>query len=65
MSARLLTIRETCNELRASRATIYRLFAARELAFVQIGARRRVTADEIARFLAAHTVALVAEESVR
>lgn len=55
MSARLLTVAEAADELRASRATIYRLFAAGELAWVQIGARRRVTATEIARFLAEHT----------
>lgn len=55
MSAGLLTIQETAAELKSSRATIYRLFAAGELRWVQIGARRRVTAAEIDRFLAEHT----------
>jgi excisionase family DNA binding protein len=55
MTTRLLTIQETAAELRSSRATVYRLFAAGELDFVQIGARRRVTAAEIDRFIAAHS----------
>ncbi|MDT5201068.1 MAG: hypothetical protein QOF88_4425 [Mycobacterium sp.] len=55
MSAGLLTVQETAAELRVSRPTVYRLFAAGELAWVQIGARCRVTAAEIDRFIAAHS----------
>jgi excisionase family DNA binding protein len=55
MSEKLLTVLETAGALRSSRATVYRLFAAGELRWVQIGARRRVTAAEVARFLAEHT----------
>jgi excisionase family DNA binding protein len=40
-----------------SRSSIYRLFEAGELAWVQIGASRRVTSAEIHRFIAAHTEA--------
>jgi hypothetical protein len=36
---------------------MYRLFDAGELAWVQIGAARRVTSAEIHRFIAAHTEA--------
>jgi hypothetical protein len=41
----------------APRRSIYRLFEAGELAWVQIGASRRVTSAEIHRFIAAHTEA--------
>jgi excisionase family DNA binding protein len=53
----LLTVSEAAAELRISRSSIYRLFEARELAWVQIGAARRVTSAEIHRFIAAHTEA--------
>lgn len=56
MTAALLTVGEAGAKLRSSRATIYRLFASGELAWVQIGARRRVTAAEVERFIAAHRV---------
>jgi predicted DNA-binding transcriptional regulator AlpA len=40
-----------------SRSSIYRLFDAGQLGWVQIGASRRVTSAEIERFIAAHTEA--------
>ncbi|MGE2714223.1 helix-turn-helix domain-containing protein [Mycolicibacterium litorale] len=55
MTAALLTVAESAAALRVSRPTIYRLFAAGELSWVQVGGRRRVTAAEIARFIDAHT----------
>jgi excisionase family DNA binding protein len=55
VSENLLTVQETAAKFKSSRATVYRLFAAGELAWVQIGARRRVTAAEIDRFIAEHT----------
>ena len=53
----LLKVSEAAAALRISRASIYRLFDAGELAWVQIGASRRVTSAEIHRFIAAHTEA--------
>ncbi|SEH79445.1 DNA binding domain-containing protein, excisionase family [Mycolicibacterium rutilum] len=53
----LLTVSEAAGALRISRSSIYRLFDAGELAWVQIGAARRVTSAEIHRFIAAHTEA--------
>jgi excisionase family DNA binding protein len=53
----LLTISEAAAALRISRSSIYRLFDSGELAWVQIGASRRVTSAEIHRFIAAHTQA--------
>jgi excisionase family DNA binding protein len=53
----LLTISEAAGALRISRSSIYRLFDSGELAWVQIGASRRVTSAEIHRFIAAHTEA--------
>jgi excisionase family DNA binding protein len=53
----LLTISEAAAALRISRSSIYRLFDAGELAWVQIGSSRRVTLAEIHRFIAAHTEA--------
>jgi excisionase family DNA binding protein len=53
----LLTVSETAAALRISRSSIYRLFESGELAWVQIGASRRVTSAEIHRFIAAHTEA--------
>ena len=50
----LLIVQEVADMLGVNRATVYRLFAAGELAWVQIGARRRVTAAEVDRFIAAH-----------
>lgn len=55
MSAGLLTVAEAAAALRISRTSLYRLFAAGELRWVQIGAHRRITATEIDRFIAAHT----------
>jgi excisionase family DNA binding protein len=53
----LLTISEAAAALWISRSSIYRLFDSGELAWVQIGASRRVTSAEIHRFIAAHTQA--------
>jgi excisionase family DNA binding protein len=55
--SRLLTIAEAADALRISRSSVYRLFDAGQLAWVQIGASRRVTSTEIERFIAAHTEA--------
>ena len=52
---RLLTIPEAAAALRISRSSVYRLFDAGQLAWVQIGSSRRVTSIEIERFIAAHT----------
>lgn len=56
-SSLLLTVSEAAAALRISRSSIYRLFDAGELAWVQIGSSRRVTWAEIHRFIAAHTEA--------
>jgi excisionase family DNA binding protein len=53
----LLKISEAAAALRISRSSLYRLFESGELAWVQIGASRRVTSAEIHRFIAAHTEA--------
>ena len=55
MSARLMTVTEAAGALQVSKPTLYRLFAAGELKWVQIGAHRRVAAAEIERFIVAHT----------
>jgi excisionase family DNA binding protein len=55
--SRLLTIVEAADALRISRSSVYRLFDTGQLAWVQIGASRRVTSSEIDRFIAAHTEA--------
>jgi excisionase family DNA binding protein len=56
-TSRLLTIPEVAAALRISRSSIYRLFEAGELAWVQIGAARRVNSAEINRFVDKHTKA--------
>ncbi|MGO9386256.1 MAG: helix-turn-helix domain-containing protein [Mycobacterium sp.] len=48
---------EAAEALSVSRSTIYRLFDAGQLAWVQIGGSRRVASAEIERFIAAHTEA--------
>jgi excisionase family DNA binding protein len=53
----LLKVSEAAAVLRISRSSLYRLFESGELAWVQIGASRRVTSAEIHRFIAAHTEA--------
>lgn len=60
---RLLTIAEAAEALSVSRSSIYRLFDAGQLAWVQIGGCRRVTATEIDRFIADHTEALPEDAS--
>jgi excisionase family DNA binding protein len=54
---RLLTIVEAAEALSVSRSSVYRLFDAGQLAWVQIGGCRRVASSEIERFIAAHTEA--------
>ncbi len=54
---RLLTIVEAAEVLSVSRSSIYRLFDAGQLAWVQIGGSRRVAYTEIERFIADHTEA--------
>jgi excisionase family DNA binding protein len=56
-SRRLLTIVEAADVLSISRSSIYRLFDAGHLAWLQIGGSRRVASTEIERFIAAHTEA--------
>src|ERR1700689_2626715 len=53
----LLKVSEAAAALRISRSSLYRLFESGELAWVQIGASRRVTSAEIHRLIAAHTEA--------
>ena len=53
----LLKVSEAAAALRISRSSLYRLFESGELAWVQIGASRRVTSARIHRFIAAHTEA--------
>jgi excisionase family DNA binding protein len=53
----LLKVSEAAAALRISRSSLYRLFESGELAWVQIGASRRVTSAEIHHFIAAHTEA--------
>lgn len=51
----LLSISEASQALRISRTGLYRLFTAGELAWVKIGAHRRIAASEIARYIEANT----------
>ncbi|MGU3650610.1 helix-turn-helix domain-containing protein [Mycolicibacterium sp. A43C] len=51
----LLTVAEAAIALKIGKTKLYELFAAGELAWVQIGAHRRVAEAEIDRFIADHT----------
>ncbi|GAA5158255.1 hypothetical protein GCM10023321_37800 [Pseudonocardia eucalypti] len=51
----LLTIDEACRHLRISRWLLYRLIQQRKLTTVQIGRRRLIPADAIARFINSQT----------
>ena len=51
----LLTVPEAAAALRISRSSIYRLFDSGELSWVLVCSKRRVSAAEIFRFIAAHT----------
>lgn len=55
MTAALLTVSEAAATLKVGRTTLYRMFADGDIAWVQVGAHRRVAATEISRFIDAHT----------
>jgi excisionase family DNA binding protein len=50
----LLTVSEAAAALRISKTGLYRLFSRGELRWVQVGAHRRVTREEIGRFCDRH-----------
>jgi len=54
-NARLLTISDVAAALQVSKSSVYRLFNEGELGWVQIGSHRRVTLDEITRFINDHS----------
>jgi excisionase family DNA binding protein len=54
-SSELLTVNGVAAELKIGRSTVYEIFERGELAWVQIGARRRVTRAEIERYIADNT----------
>jgi excisionase family DNA binding protein len=47
----LLTIREACDRLKLSRASLYRLIQRGELPTVRIGRSRRVVSEDLDRFI--------------
>jgi excisionase family DNA binding protein len=47
----LLTIEETCDRLRVSRSTVYRLIAERQLKVVKVRRSTLVSAAEIERYV--------------
>lgn len=51
----LLTVAEVMADMRISRTGLYRLFNAGELAWVQVGAHRRVSSAEVSRYITEHT----------
>lgn len=51
----LMTVTEVAEYLQVSKPTAYRLMAAGQLAWVQIGAHRRITLAAIEEYIAAHT----------
>jgi excisionase family DNA binding protein len=48
----LLTIREACDRLKLSRASLYRLIQSGRLPSVRIGRSRRVVSEDLDRFIA-------------
>jgi excisionase family DNA binding protein len=48
----LLTIREACDRLKLSRASLYRLIQSGQLPTVRIGRSRRVVNEDLDRFIA-------------
>lgn len=55
MTPMLLTVSESAAVLNVSTKTVYRLMASGQLAWVQVGAHRRVTASAIEQFIEAST----------
>jgi excisionase family DNA binding protein len=53
--SRLLTVSGAAAAMSISKPTVYRLMASGQLAWVQVGAHRRVTPAAIAEYIAAHT----------
>lgn len=51
----LLTVPETAKTLRTCRATVYNLMERGQLRWVQVAGKRRISAAEIERFIAANT----------
>ncbi len=50
MTTMLLSLKQFCHDYGVSRATAYRLFAARQLAAVKIGTRTCVSIEEAERW---------------
>lgn len=51
----LFALRSVADTLKTSIKTLYRLRRRGELSFVKVGNRNRITADEINRYLIAHS----------
>jgi excisionase family DNA binding protein len=47
----LLTIREACDRLKLSRASLYRLIQSGRLPTVRIGRSRRIVSEDLDRFI--------------
>lgn len=52
---KLLTVKEVCERLRISRATLYNLVRKGELAFVKIGGKSLISEDDVDRLIAQAT----------